>query len=153
MFLIDDDVKELVESGVGVLVGTADAASRPHVTPGWGPRVLDDRRRIQLFLETARADQALADLTSNGRIAVTVAHPVSYRSAQFKGRYLGAAAASAEEEAWVQRHRDAFGSTTALIGDSPAAIRNVWTKAVFRIEIEVEAAFDQTPGPLAGRPL
>lgn len=152
LLLVDDDLKDLLESGVAVIVGTADATLRPHVHPGWGPRLLEDRRTIQLFLETARAAQALSDLAERDRVAVTIADPVSYRSVQFKGRYTGNAPATPEDEIWVQRHRDAFGSSTALIGDSPTAIRNVWMNGtILRIDFEVEAAFDQTPGPHAGR--
>lgn len=153
MFHIDDELKELLEGGVAVVVGTADAAMRPHVTPGWGPRVMGDRCSIHLFLESARAEQAIADLQATGRIAMTVADPVSYRSVQIKGCFIGTTPVTPDEETWVQRHRDAFASTTALVGESPEAIRNAWMQDVVRVEFEAERAFDQTPGPMAGRPL
>ncbi len=153
MLHIDDELKVFLEGGVAVVVGTADAAMRPHVTPGWGPRVLDDRCSIHLFLESARGEQAIADLQATGRIAMTVADPVSYRSVQIKGHFIKSARATTDEEAWVQHHRDAFASTTALVGESAEAIRNAWMQDVFRVEFEAERAFDQTPGPLAGRPL
>lgn len=155
MFSFDNDLKSLVESPVAVVLGTADDEKRPHVTYAWGPRVLEDRRTVQVFLEVPRAEPVLANLQSTGLIAMTVADPIAYRSVQFKGRYRSAIPASDEADlAWVQRHREGFTSATALIGDPRESIRHAWMEApLVRIEFEVDRAFDQTPGPDAGRPL
>jgi pyridoxamine 5'-phosphate oxidase-like protein len=152
-FRIDSDLKELIESGVAVLVSTGDVERRPEVAYGWGPRVREDGWTIDVFLDRARADQTLANVQANGHIAMTVADPVSYRSAQFKGSFGDAGEASAEDEAWVLRHREAFVVTTSLVGDPPEAIRGMWMDEVVRVSFKVERAFDQTPGPNAGRPL
>ncbi|MCA9826708.1 MAG: hypothetical protein KC479_15140, partial [Dehalococcoidia bacterium] len=76
------------------------------------------------------------------------------RSIQLKGRCLGISPASAEDEAAAQRHFESFLSVTSVIGDPPAAIRNLKrAEPLRRFVFAVEAAFDQTPGPDAGRPL
>jgi hypothetical protein len=154
VFRIDDELKEFIHRGVAVVLGTASAEGRPHVTYVWGPRVVDSRTSFQVFLERPRAEQALANLESTKVAAVTFAEPVSFVSFQLKGRYRGMAPATPEEEEWVQRHRQAFSSQTALVGDSPGARRNAWMDApLLRLDIDVETAFDQTPGPNAGQPL
>lgn len=154
MFRIDDELKEFIESGVAVVLGTASGERRPHVTYAWGPKVVHSGGTLHVFLERPRAEQAVANLEETRLAAVTFAEPVSYRSIQLKGRYRGMSAATADEDAWVQRHRDAFSSQTALIGDSPGVRRNAWMDAeLLRFEIEVEAGYDQTPGPNAGYPL
>jgi hypothetical protein len=153
MYLIDAELKDYIESGVAVAVGTADASGRPHITWGWGPRLGDGPSVLTVFIETARAAPTLDDLRQTGKIAVTMGHPVTYRSIQFKGRWLRAAEADAEDRAWVQRHREAFATSTALVGDPPEVIRNLWTHEVMRVDFQVEQAFDQTPGPNAGQPL
>jgi hypothetical protein len=154
MFRIDDELKEFIESGVAVVLGTASGERRPLVNYAWGPRVQESGGGLHVFLERPRAQPALANLEATGLVAVTFAEPVSYRSIQLKGRYLGSEPATPEEEVWVQRHRDAFASQTALIGDSPGVRRNAWMdERLLRLEIEVNGAFDQTPGPNAGEPL
>jgi hypothetical protein len=152
-FRIDADLKAFIESGVATIVSTGDSDRRAHVTFGWGPRVGDDGRTIEVFLDTARAGQTLANARSNGHIAMTVCGPVSYRSAQFKGTFMDSGEATADDAAWVERHREAFVVETSLVGDPPEKIRGMWMSDVVRISFVVERAFDQTPGPEAGKPL
>ena len=49
--------------------------------------------------------------------------------------------------------REAFVVSTSLIGDPPEAIRGMWMDGIVRLAFRVERAFDQTPGPGAGKPL
>ena len=152
-YRVDADLKEFVESGVAVLVSTGDAQRRPHVAYGWGPRVRGDGSTVDVFLDSARAGQTLSNARATGKIAMTVAHPVSYRSVQLKGVFGDTGAATADDGAWVQRHHEAFVVTTSLVGDPPEAIRGMWMGEVVRVSFSVERAFDQTPGPGAGKPL
>jgi hypothetical protein len=41
----------------------------------------------------------------------------------------------------------------ALIGDPPEIIRSLWLDDIVRLTFDVDAAYDQTPGPEAGKPL
>jgi hypothetical protein len=153
MFRIDADIKELIEGGVGVIVGTGDANARPCCAYGWAPRVGPDGTTVDVFLDAERADQTLANLKANGRIAVTSADPVTYQSVQLKGRFRDAGEPDEDDRAWVQRQREAFLTVTTLIGDPPAVVRNLWLDDVVRVTFAPEAAFDQTPGPDAGKRL
>lgn len=153
MYRISDEIKEFVESGVGVLIGTGDVRGRPHAAYGWGPRVGADGTTVDVFLDAARAERTLADLRANGRIAMTMADPVSYRSIQFKGTFRDSGEPDEADRAWVQQRREAFLSVTSLIGDPPAVVRNLWMDEVVRVAFAVERAFNQTPGPEAGKPL
>lgn len=153
MYEIGDELKSLMESGVAAIVGTGDAAGRPRLDYVWGPRVRPDRVTIDVFLDVERADQALANLRENPRIALTIAAPVSYRSVQLKGAYRETRAASEGDRAWVDQQRESFLTACTLVGDPPATIRNLWLDDVVKIAFTVEAAFDQTPGPGAGKQL
>jgi hypothetical protein len=153
MYRIDDSLKEFVESPVAVIVGTGDDRGRPHVGGGWAPRVLDDRSTIELFLDTERAHFTLADLQANGRMAMTLADPVSYRSVQFKGTFTHSRPLTDADAEWVRSHREAFAAAIAIIGDPSAVIEGLWMDDITHVAFKVEAAFDQTPGPEAGRPL
>jgi hypothetical protein len=152
-FRVDADLKAFLESGVAVLVSTGDAERRPSVTYGWGPRVRDDGRTIDVFLDAPRARQTLENARANGRMAMTVAGPVSYRSVQLKGEFADTGAPTSDDAAWVARHREAFVVETSLVGDPPDKIRAMWMDDIVRVSFVVERAFDQTPGPGAGKPL
>jgi hypothetical protein len=153
LYRIGDDVKEVLESGCAVVVGTASAAGRPESMYAWGPRLQEDGSTLSVFIERQRIPVTLANARETGLVAIIVADPVSYRSVQLKGRFLRTGEASAEDEAWVQRHRESFATAVALIGDPERATRNYWMDDVVRFDVAVERAFDQTPGPGAGRAL
>jgi hypothetical protein len=152
-FRVDADLKAFLESGVAVLVGTGDEERRPCVVYGWAPRVHEDGTKIDVFVDTVRSDQTVTNARANGRIALTVADPVSYRSVQVKGTLCEICKADARDRAWVQRHHEAFIVSTSLVGDPPGTIANLWTDDVTRLTFAAERAFDQTPGPDAGKPL
>lgn len=153
MSRIDEPLAQFVQSGAAAIVGTASDDGDPHVTFGWAPRVRDGGATLEVFLDAGRAAPALADLRDNGRIAVTVADPVSYRAVQFKGRFAGTAPPTDADAVWVAAYREAFLVNTSLVGDPPGVIRNMWLDEVVRVWMTVERAFDQTPGPQAGKPL
>jgi pyridoxamine 5'-phosphate oxidase-like protein len=153
MYPIDQPLKEFIESGVATLVGTGDNGGRPQIAFGWGPRVLDAEGVVEVFLDSARADKTLANLRANGRIAMTLAHPVNYRSVQFKGVFKEAGDPDQEDVEYVRQRREDFVTSTSLIGDPPDIIRAMWLDDLVSVTFEVEHAFDQTPGPNAGQPL
>jgi len=150
LFQVDQALKEFVESAVATVVGTGSEDGRPCIAYGWGTRVSEDGERIDVFLDRLRADQTLANLEGNGKIAVTVADPISYRSAQLKGCFIETGEPTEVDRAWVQRHREMFLITTTLVGDSPTAMRNRWLEDIVRVTFRAECAFDQTPGKHAG---
>lgn len=153
--MVGDDVKAFIESGVAVVVGTADGEGRPHAVMAWGPRVEAQGGLLRVFIDDATGEATFADLVPNARVAVTFGSPVSYRSLQVKGRLRELRPALGEEGAWVERHQEAFAVETALVGDPPHLIRNTWRQdaTYTAIAVDIEAMFDQTPGPDAGRPL
>ncbi len=153
MFLIGDELKEFLESGVATVVGTADSRGRPHVMYASGLRVGDDRCSVSFFIERARVSTTLANAATQGSIAVTAAHPVSYHSVQLKGRWKGSAEADDDDRLWVERQREAFATAIALVGDPQDGARNQWMDDIVRLDCTVEQAFNQTPGPDAGKPL
>jgi hypothetical protein len=57
------------------------------------------------------------------------------------------------DRAYVKERREGFIVSTSLVGDPPDTIRNLWMKETIKISLRVDNAFDQTPGPEAGKPL
>ncbi|MEZ4554299.1 MAG: pyridoxamine 5'-phosphate oxidase family protein [Dehalococcoidia bacterium] len=154
MYVVSEELRELIESGVAVSVATADVSGRPHLNTAWGPRVSPDGATASVFIDRARSQFTLEDVDTTKRIAMTVGDPVSYRSIQLKGTATGVVLEpDGDDRDWVRLHREAFMVSAALVGDPPALLRNLWTEDVVRIDFAIEQAFDQTPGPDAGRPL
>ncbi len=152
-FRVDEPLKDFIESGLAGIVGTASKAGLPHVTYGWSPRVQPGGVAIDVFIDQPRAEMALADIAENGHIALTLADPVSYRSVQLKGKVVDSTAECGDDETWLRNGREAFLVRATLIGDDPRSLRDRWFDDVVRITFNVDAAFDQTPGPTAGQPL
>lgn len=150
MDLVDDDLKEFLESGVGFYVGANDSEHGPRVTRGWGFRVLDDRRSAEVFVDALGGAAVAGAARVDGRVAVVAAQPTTYQSIQLKGRCLEVGEPGPGDARHVQDHRDAYTAAVALIGHPPSVVRNLWTRAVTRIRFTFDEAFDQTPGPGAG---
>ncbi len=150
MFVISAPLKEFIESGVAVLIGTVAPDGSPRLAYAWGPRVHPDGQRLTVYVDEPRAGSLLEGRASNPQVAATFTDPVSVRSVQVKGRILDIGVPTEAERAWVTRHREAFTASTSLIGDPPNVIRNLWMEHTVRVELTAERAFDQTPGPNAG---
>ena len=154
---ISDELRALIEGPVSVLVGTRDSRLVPEITRAWGPRVSEDRQSVSLCVPLATSRKTMDNLEANGRIAVAFALPTNYRTFQLKGRHAKIAEPDTTDLAAVERHRDAFSTVNAPLGQPREIIEAFWraeieTSAVLvKILFVPEEVFDQTPGPGAGR--
>lgn len=153
---IDDDLRALLEDGVAAVLGTRDAGLVPEVARGWGVRVLPDRATVELCIGLPSGRRTLANLADNGQLAVTCVRPSDYRQVQLKGRGSEGGTPSQDERARVARHQEAFTRQVADVGIAADLCPRFWSHdegGLVKLRLEVEEAFDQTPGPDAGRPL
>jgi hypothetical protein len=156
---ITAELKDFLESGVSVVVGTCDAACVPEAVRAWGPRVGRDQRSVSLCVALATSGRALNNLRESGRIAVTFCLPTNYKTIQLKGRYLGTAQLNDQDLVAVERHRDSFLASAARVGVHRRFMEGLWQRellesaVMLKIRFVAEQAFDQTPGPNAGRQL
>jgi hypothetical protein len=156
---ITAELKDFLESGVSVVVGTCDSACVPEAARAWGPRVGRDGRSVSLCVALATSGRALSNLRDNGRVAVTFCLPTNYKTIQLKGRYMGTARPKGQDLAAVKRHRDSFLASAARVGVGSRFIEGLWQKelvesaVMLKIRFVAEQAFDQTPGPDAGAQL
>ena len=102
--LIDPEMKHAIEGGLVVLVATRDAAMRPFVTRGWGPMILDGGRRMTVHIPRASSSRTIADLGSNGDVAVSFGDPATLRSFQLKGRCMTIDGPTAGALEWANQH-------------------------------------------------
>ena len=156
--LIDDELKDFLESGPSVIVGTRDAGLAPEITRGWGPRVSEDRRSVSVCVPLATSAKTLDNLASNGRIALTCALPTDVKSVQLKGTCIETSEPDAVDLAAVEEHREVFAARNEHIGVPRHMVETLWRRelepspVLVKIRFVPEQAFDQTPGPDAGSP-
>ena len=145
----------LVERRVSIIVGTRDAALRPHVMRATGCRLSADRRRLRVLMPALSGADVLADLRANGRIAVVFSEPTTHRTLQVKGDDAVVDDLAPDEAALAATYRARFADEIALLGFGPVVADTILGRdeplAVIRFTIA--EAFEQTPGPAAGERL
>lgn len=153
---ITAELKDFLESGVSVVVGTRDSACVPEAVRAWGPRVGRDGRSVSLCFALATSGRTLNNIRDNGRVAVTFAQPTNYKTIQLKGRFLGTARPNGQDLVAVERHRESFTASGTRIGVDRRFMEGLWQKelvesaVMLKLRFAVEQVFDQTPGPDAG---
>jgi hypothetical protein len=150
--MIEPEVAALFEGPSSLIVGTADAHAHPEAIRAFGAQVVaDDRLRILL---AADAHRTLANLAGGGAIAITATDVATNASVQVKGR---AAPAEPETPADRDRHERYLAGFFRVISESDGTpyelLQRLSPGPLVALEISVEAQFDQTPGPAAGRSL
>ena len=154
--MIPDRVIEVLHGPAYMQIGTRDAALRPSHTFAVGAVVHDDRETVTVFVPTARAERILADLESNGRVALGIAL-VSHEAYQLKGSYLATRATDASDLARQESYRKALLDDALGVGYPDEIARPLTQGFAYTpgtaITFRAEQVFLQTPGPGAGTPL
>jgi hypothetical protein len=152
--VLDPDVIEFIHGGVLVGVATRDDGLKPEFARGWGPEVSVDGRSLRLCVPAPEGSRMRANLVGNGAVAVGFSPPTIARAVQVKGVATAVAEPEADDLERVERHFGLFVAEAARIG-APEGIpgRMVDRSGLVRISFSIDEAFDQTPGPTAGRRL
>ena len=153
MTVIEDDLKEFIESEVTILLGTRDADNQPEAGRGWGARVLDNRQEVELFVDRLPAQRLLDNLRSTRLLAMTMASAITFRAIQIKGYCVEIREPEPADHAWVERHRTLFTEAIRMRGLPAHVSRTLYSKDFVRIKFVAEDVFDQTPGARAGQRL
>lgn len=145
----------LLARRVSIIVGTRDAALRPHVMRAVGARLADDRRRLTVLLPQAGSDDVLADLRANGRIAVVFSEPSSHHTLQVKGDDAVVGACGSGDRALAARTLEGFVGEIATLGFAPEVAHTMLghDDDLVAVAFTIAEAFEQTPGPAAGERL
>jgi hypothetical protein len=149
---IGPEQAELIGSRVSIIVGSRDAALRPHAMRALGCTLSGDRRVLTLLLPLPAAAPVLDDLRDNGRIAVVFSQPSTNRTLQLKGEDAQLLPGPADARALAARHLANFIAETGTLG-LPAEVGHTLHSAeggMAAVCFTVREAFEQTPGPHAG---
>ena len=154
MPVLDPDVVEFVLGGVVVGVATRDDDLRPAFARGWGPGVLAGGRSLRLCVAAPSGSRVRANLEGNGAIAVGFSPPTIARAVQVKGVAAVVEEPGVEDLERAERHFCLFEEETAQIAAPAHVPRRMFVRSgLIAVEFTIDEAFDQTPGPTAGRRL
>jgi hypothetical protein len=148
--MIDPALAAFLNEGLGVYVGTRNAALEPNGARGLGVAAEEDGTHVVVYVAEIAAARILPDLDANGQIAVSVARPRDDRACQLKGMFVGARRAGDAERDRIIAHWERFRDALEYIGIA-RPITSGWVAwPAVAVRLKVTAVFEQTPGPVAG---
>ena len=152
---ISDEIVAFIESGLSIIVGVVGPGGRALPGRALAARVTRDARIRLIYAEQGNAAIA-ATAQSGGPIAVTFSAPLSHRTVQIKGFSSRPETLLPEDEASTRQQTDALAATLSAIGEPPGfveAFANYRSSPLRVLSFQAKEAFEQTPGPGAGRSL
>jgi hypothetical protein len=154
--VLDEDNAAFVQSGASIFVASRSKDNAPSIVRGLGCRVSNHRRSVTVLLWAAQADSVLTDVRTTGTIAVVFSRPSTHRTVQLKGCDAMVVLPTDSDRATVARNTASIVDDLSCLGHRPELIRtqlHCEANELAAIAFTPSAAFDQTPGPRAGRPL
>jgi len=151
--MIQGELATFVQEGVGIYIGTRNAALEPQGARAIAALVEQDGGHLVIYLASVAAGRVLPDLESNGQAAVTFGRPVDERAIQVKGTFVSARPAREDERPALDAQWEGFTRSLETIG-VPRVARSAWPRwPAIAITLKPSAVFQQTPGPSAGTQL
>ena len=148
--MIEPDLRAFLEEGLGIHIGSRNSRLEPNGARGLAVKVEDDRLHLLVYLAEVAARRVVADLKTNGGIAVGFARPVDDRACQIKGIFVSARPAAEDERELIEQQFDGFRANLERIGIPRLGTSGWITWPAVAIRFRATAIFDQTPGPDAG---
>jgi hypothetical protein len=150
--VFEPESAEFIARGTALLVATVSSDGEPHACRAWGADVVDTAT-VRILLDAADTT-AIEHLASDGAVAITATDVRTLRSLQMKGRSLGLQPGTSTDGERARRYYEAFfADVVATDGSDPRLLHRLVPGGYVVCEIEVDALYDQTPGPGAGRPV
>jgi hypothetical protein len=151
--MIERELAAFLEEGVGIHIGTRNAALQPNGARAIAVRVEAGGEHLVVYVARVAAARLIPDLESNGQAAIGFGRPVDDRACQVKGVFVGMRDATEEEKPAVLAQWDGFLGSLEKIG-IPRAATGTWvTWPAVAIRLRATELFNQTPGPDAGAPI
>jgi len=151
--MISRDLASFLQEGLGIYVGTRNAALEPNGARACAAIVEPDGVHVTVFVPSVAASRVLPDIAANGQIAISFGRPVDERACQVKGNVLDTRDAREPERAIVDAQWEGFLRNLETIGIPRAATRQWARWPAIAVRVKTTAVFEQTPGPAAGAPL
>lgn len=151
--MISERLRKCVESGLSIVVGTADGERMPSCCRAIALTSHDQFETVTVYVPVATSHETMANIATTRRVAVTCSQIPSHESTQIKGVTRAVRLAPPSEQVFLEQRLDAFAGSLELIGLPRNIGRSMSFWPAYAIDISVEEVFDQTPGPKAGNAL
>jgi hypothetical protein len=154
--VLDGDHIELLESGCALIIGFVTAGGWPYASRGWGFTIAGDGAPARLLVPECDVVQMSQDDCNliRSRIAVTGTSVLTYRSVQVKGTITAVEPATAADAERMARYTSAFLKDIEAVDHFPPVVtQRMAPDAIVALELVIDEAYDQTPGPRAGAPV
>jgi hypothetical protein len=154
--LLPDDLLAMMARGVSVIVGSCDARKHPSVMRAVGSHVDTASGEITVFLARPHARQLLQDIAAGNPVSTVFSQPSTHRTVQVKARCATQRNAEPGDREVLARYLTAMEGELLHVHIPPELTRAMLAhrfEDVVAVTFRPEQAFDQTPGPQAGRKL
>ena len=144
------ELETMIESGAGLVLGTAGEGGAPRGTRAWSASVVDrDAQRVRVVFSAD--DPVVIENLRSGRATLTAADVRTFRSVQLKGRVTALEPTTEHDLELTGEQVDRFfEAVIATDGNPIELLRRLVPAEKMVVEIDVEEQYDQTPGPGAG---
>jgi hypothetical protein len=146
---------ELITGRVSIIVASRDARLRPHVMRAVGCRLSPDRHRVTVLLPEGGGREVLDNLRENRQVAVVFSRPSNNVTVQLKGTDATVSPCGPDDKTLAVGYLQGFIEEIGRLGHAAEVAHTLLGQegALMAVQFTVSAAFEQTPGPAAGRPL
>jgi hypothetical protein len=154
--MIDAATLDFINTRADVVLGSCSAGLLPSVCWGMGCHAAAGGQRITVWVAREQAQALLADINATQAVAATFSEPSTNRTVQLKGRNARLREQQPGDAAILERHRVNMVREVGLMGFSEVSVRTVFgppLTSLVAVEFTPNEAFEQTPGPKAGKPL
>lgn len=145
------EIVSFLEGPNSILIATQGGDLVPEIARALTIRCAPDRQRVTITLPTAAA-RSIAHLQQDGRIAVVLERPTTHRTLQVKGRAIAIYPTPDSDRPFVERSMQAFFGECELVGMPRRLTDRAARWPLVSVDVEIDQAFEQTPGPGAGEP-
>jgi hypothetical protein len=147
----DSKLVEVIESHPSIIVGTCDRALVPCIARSFGARVLQGGPGIELLVSHWPGPQTIPNIQQSGRMAVTFTSPETYVSFQVKGRATILGECDADDAEFATAYTAAIRARIEALKEPPSLVNVIFTpRGLYKLRLDAEAVFLQTPGKNAG---
>jgi hypothetical protein len=153
--VLTPELEAFCQSGISVIVAACRPAEAPVAGLACGCRILADGR-MRLLLPRPGNEKLLAMVECRARIAITFSQPFTHRSIQVKGSQGVVTTLDQEDRREAVRQGQGVRRELVVVGYPPGfaeAYCRVDPDILAAVDVVLDAAFVQTPGPGAGAEL
>jgi hypothetical protein len=148
--LIDDELRVFLNGPISAMLGTADGLLVADATRIAGLVASGDASMRVLVAANATVARANA-VEPGAAVAVLVTDITNYRSLQWKGTVVAWDEPTPGDLTLLDGHVERFLAAAPTVGLDATSARRCFPTQVVALEVALDALFDQTPGPAAGR--